>query len=220
MKACFAVAFALAGCIGVQGGQEGEEEPRCLYDQVVTLSDPDAIAEGFAASPRELFAPAAARFSGRLENGRAVAIAFQANYTALRAVYAPTSPADCVASLKTSAAASLTVEGAADGQTLTVEDASLEVRFGEPLAQARFPSADTPLASVVPTFSGEPVTAPMLDVWLTDVQPANSDSSWQWSVFVACEQGAMCTGGPLPGATQPTSGAEVSWGRVRLIREE
>ncbi|MFZ5893090.1 MAG: hypothetical protein ACOY0T_18675 [Myxococcota bacterium] len=205
----------MLACSGIQGGSEGSESDRCTYDSLA-LSDPDAVPEGFQRSPRELLAVTSGPFAGRLANGRAVTITFTPEYAGLHALYASAGvPADCGPHLATSASATLNV----DGVEQTTTTAALEIRWGHPLASARFDvAADAPFASVQPTFSAPPVTNPMLNVWLTTITPTSTQSEWKWTAFVACSAGSQCTGGPGPGGAA-TNGVEVNWGKTKLARE-
>jgi len=206
----------LAGCSGVQGGSEGEEGGRCEYD-TVALTDPNAAPAGFEQAPSQLFSVILRPLVGRLANGRAVALQFEPDYADLRGLYVSNGATDCGPHLATSARATLVVEGAGAAQSSI--NAGLEIRWGNPLASARFEAAPgTPLASVVPDFGREPVSNPMLDLWLLEFGSKGVDSKWQWSAFVGCKASEQCSGGTSP-TGGATSGAEVSWGETQLVAE-
>lgn len=208
------VTLFLTGCIGIQGGSEGEEAPKCVYE-TVALGDPDMTPAGFERSPRELLRATTGRFVGRLANGLSVVLQVDPDFSDLRALYAENEDEQCGPHLASSAVAKLSLD--AGGEATGA--GTLELRWGEPLASLRFEaSPESSLAAAAPTFSAVPVQSPTLDVWLTNFATAGVNSEWRWSAFVPCGSGQQCTG--IPGAAgQVTTGEEVSWGKAKLQSE-
>ncbi|MGC4086991.1 MAG: hypothetical protein QM756_03635 [Polyangiaceae bacterium] len=207
------IAALAGGCSGIQGGSEGEETGHCVYRDV-TLTDPDAVPEGFTKSPRELLAAAQGRFSGKVRR-HAVSLDLATTLDDLSAHYDESGFSNCKPGLSSSASATLVLD---DLPAQPAAVAGLELRAGSALAMATFEaSADAPLVAVTPTFAGTVVDTPFLDLWLT-FDAAGASSHWQWRAFVACDAGQQCSGGPSPSGAA-TNGAEVNWGDARLSRE-
>jgi hypothetical protein len=210
------VCWHCTGC-GIQGGTEGNGVDTCVYEPVV-LNAPDVVAEGFSASPRALFAPAAGTFEGEAAEWN-VTLTLQPESSTYQALYDTGGDPACTPRL--SGAALITLELASPAVTAgpIAHPASLDFA-GTSLLSASMNievGADHPLNAVAPAFSGAPLVPPMLHIAL-GLGDAVISSEWRWSASIACAAGAQCSGGPVPGVSVPTTGDEVDWGSAALTR--
>jgi hypothetical protein len=203
------LALLLGGCAGVQGGTEGEGTGDCFYEDV-PLDDPDEVADGFEASPRELFASTQGRFEGVVK-GHAAVLEVTADFDDLTALYDQDEGDDveCGPHLATGAEFALTLdegESSAVSAVSTPGHAGLEVRWGYPLASASFEIApESELAALVPDFTAEPIGDATLQIWLNDTSTDPVESQWRWSAPIDCTGRDLCSGYD-----------EVDWGKAML----